>query len=546
MFDCAKAYGRIARRGALPAVIAVAAAFLSPLCAQESFLRLPPDEGGLVELLEERAIDSLQYEQLLAFYALPLSVPQGELGYLVLAFPDIADMLPATYEELSAYEPFDNRQIRRLFSDYPALGGFEPILRFNVAERRSGGEVTVGVNRSRASALTGHRVRFRRAGKLLSADGGVTLSDSAALWQSRRAAASYGGINAQVGNFKRNVPVDLTLGEFSSLAELTDGKMSGVAENWLYGGSDTWNGASVDIREIPGAEAVGASAFCHLRPNETGWGAGAGVRVGKRAAFGAYLAGFNDYSFAHVYAEYKASGLRAEAVAAAPLAGKSNVPALSLRLNHRVKGASAEYGLVSYPKNFDAPHSRLKKRLLAEIGEKDPSEPVRKHSLRTAVPFADGAVKLIPELDFTASGGVRRIRGQAQVLARAGAANVSVKHASKFLATGVGAAPHSSCAAVGYQTRYPLEFRAAFQSAYGGGKKPRSAYSLEAPVAALPNAAVTPYVRGKHAAAGEYWLGIKSEFHLYKKTWTGVTVEIPVNVKREEGVYVKAASSYSF
>jgi len=213
---------------------------------------------------------------------------------------------------------------------------------------------------------------------------------------------------------------------------LTDGKLSAIAANWLYGGSNTWNGVSVDMREIPAAPMVGASAFCHLRPNEAGGGAGANVRVGKSSTLFAGLTAFrlgadgglrpsrdsldydasedgetgggndggksvvaSDYLFAHLYAEYRAGGFRTVAEAAVPIGQKNLAPALSFRLNYRVKGSSAEYHIVSYPANFAAPMSRLKKQLSTEIGERGPSSMyIRKHALRTAVPFADGAVKL--------------------------------------------------------------------------------------------------------------------------------------------------------
>jgi hypothetical protein len=547
MFCGAKKYN-IAKICALAAI--AAAALFSPLRAQEPFPQLPPNESGLAELLEEGVIDSVQYGQLLAFYALPLSVPRGELGYLALAFPEIAEALPATPEELAEYEPYGSREVRRLFSDYPALCGFEPVLRFNAAEPRSAGEAAVGFNRSRASALSGHRARFRWAGGALSAEGAASLSDSAALWHTRRVAASRKGVTAQIGNFKQRMPLSLALGAFAPPAPppgAPDGAPGGfIAENWLYGGNAAWNGAAFDAREIPGAKAVGASAFCHLRPNEIGWGAGADAKFGKRASLSAGLAAFNARAFALLSAGYRANGLAAQTEAAAPLSGENRAPALSIRLNHRAKNAAAEYEFTAYPANFDAPNSRLKKQLLAETGEKDTAAPIRKHAFKTTVPMAGGAAKLIHGLEFTECGGAKRIRAGAEAAARAGGADISVKHASKIFPNGAGRALHASSAAVIYRPERPVGIQAKFQSAYGGGKKTKFACSAEIPVAAIPNALLTPYAMGKYGAAKEHWLGIKGEFRLYKKTWTAASVEAPVNAKGEGDVYVKVASSYSF
>ncbi|MDR2591585.1 MAG: hypothetical protein LBC59_02110 [Chitinispirillales bacterium] len=562
-----------------------AALVLSSVSVSASFVQLPADEDDLPELLEARIIDTVQYEQLVAFYALPLSVPRGELAYLALLFPDIADKIPASFEELSSYKPFDNKQIRRFFNDYPELEGFEPILRFDdaAALAESGGEVVAGINRSSASALRGHRLRFRRKGGVLSAEGGLALSDSSALWQSRRLGLSYKGVNAHIGNFRQPMPGELVMGRFaplSSLMELTDDKTGDMAANWLYGGGGAWNGISVDVKEICGVRMMGASAFCHLRPAEAGWGVGTDINVGKRArvfaGFTVFLLGAatdagtdggdgaygdddavdddggrknvvtNGYYYAHLFAEYKVKSVRATAEAAVPIAEESPAVAMSLRLNYRVKGSSAEYHAIFYPEDFIAPMSRLKRQLLSEIGEKEPSAPIQKHAVRMTLPFISDAVKLIPELDFTESGGVKRIRGQAEARARLGRLDAAAKHTAKIFATGADSVLHTSGASINYQTAYPVEIRAVFQCAYGYYEKPRNTYVLEAPTALIPSAVVTPYIRGKYVSVNEYWFGVKSEFHLYKKTWTGLMLEVPVNVKGADDVYVKVSSSYSF
>jgi len=566
-------------------IACVAAAALLPVSV--SALRLPDDEDGLAELLEAREIDTLQYEQLLVFYALPLSVPRGELVYLAQFFPDIAEAVPVSFEEISSYRPYGNREIQRFFNDYPALEGFEPILRFDAAagSAEPNGEVAVGINRSSVEALRGHRMRFRRKGGVLSAEGTAAFSDTSARWRSRRVDVSYGGAGVHIGNFKQPMPGELAAGRFAPM-ESTDGKTD--AAGWLYGGSGAWNGVSVDVKEIWGAPTIGAGAFCHLRPAEFGGGVWAGVNVGKSARAFAGFAGFrlgsardagtdggaeegsgaygddggvivddvgsadgksaaaNEYYYALLYAEYGANGLRASAEAAAPLAEERLTAAMSLRLNYRVKGSSAEYHAVFYPADGAFPMSRLRKQILSEIGEKEPPSSMRKHALRMAVPFINDAVKLTPELDFTESGGVKRIHGAAEARARIGGASVAVKHAAKIFTAGTDSALHASGASINCQTPYPVEIRASFQSVYGYYKNPRHTYALEVPLAFIPGAVVSPYIRGKYVLINEYWLGVKSEFHLYRKTWTRAALEIPVNVKGAGNVYIKASSSYSF
>ncbi len=556
-------------------LIVAAALAILPVSASASSIRLPADEDDLVELLSTRTIDTLQYEQLLAFYALPISVPLGELVYLTLIFPDMIDMIPAGQEELSEYHPFDNAQIRRFFNDYPELEGFEPILRFNAAvvPTESNGEVVVGINRSSVKALKGHRIRFRRRGERLSAEGGIAFSDTSVQWQSRRVDVAYRGAYAHIGNFKQPIPGELTFGRFVR-------SVRSAYSDWLYGGSGAWNGISVDMREIWDT-TVGASAFCHLRPAEVGGGVGANINIGKRARLFAGFTGFRlgsaaddaevnneddendlddnddvtvnttrdvrEYYYAHLYAEYKAKSVSATAEAAVPLAEESAAPALSLRLNYRVKGTSAEYHAMLYPTDDAFLMSRAKKQLLAEAGEKEPSRPIRKHAVRMTVPFISDAVKLIPELDFTESDGVRRIHGRLEARVRVGDADITAEHTAKFFTNGTADSTlRTTGATINYRTVYPAAIRASFQSAYGYRKISKYAYAVEIPTTFIPSTVVTPYVRGKYVSANEYRLGIKSEFHLYKKTWTGVTLEIPVNVKGADNVYIKVSSSYAF
>jgi hypothetical protein len=111
---------------------------------------------------------------------------------------------------------------------------------------------------------------------------------------------------------------------------------------------------------------------------------------------------------------------------------------------------------------------------------------------------------------------------------------------------GIDSVLHTSRASISMRTGYPLEVRASAQSVYGYYNGARNTYALELLSTLVPNAVITPFIRGRRVAAHEYWLGLKTEIHLYKKTWTGITLELPVNVKGADNVYIKGSSSYSF
>ncbi|MDR2577587.1 MAG: hypothetical protein LBC70_02090 [Chitinispirillales bacterium] len=569
------------------AVIIVAVCFLS-LYASTMIPRLPADESGLDILLEEMLIDTFQFEQLLVFYALPLSVPQGELALLAEVFPEIGEMLPET-EVLEVYQPFDNRGVRRLFNDFPILADLEPILRCNTAQAERGavnGEIIFGINRSNINELRGHRMRMRVKSDAVSVEGSVALSDTGAMWQNRRVDISRAGVNAQLGNFKQPVPGELFFGRFSPLPA----DRRGVAENWLYGGSNTWNGAAINKTKIPGAEMLGASAFCHIRGDERAAGGTVDWDIGHGMRIFAGISGFqtverigdsgnisgnddidddsniddnynNDSSYtkeyiytytAHLYGEYRMNAWRAVLETGLPLGQGGITPALSFRLSYRLRETSAEYHFLGYPNEFTAPMSRIKRQLLSEIGEREsPQSPaIQKHRLRMTVPLSIPKVntaRFVPEIDFTEClGTVRRVQGRAEIRARVPKADITLRHTARIFTMGVDSVLHTSTASLNLRTDYPVEIRATAQSVYGYYANSRNTYTLETRYTGAQNVLIAPFVRGRYIQNHEYWLGLKTELHLYKKTWTALTAELPFNVKGADNVYIRGSASYNF
>ena len=515
--------------------------------AAVSFFELPASEFDLGELLEEELIDSLQYEQLLVYYALPLSVPQGELALLALIFPHLEELIPDS-RQLEAYKPFDNRQIQRFFNDFPFLAAFEPVLRFNVSlsSLSSNGEIIFGVNKSRIDELKGQRVRFRQKSGPLSTDGSVYLSDIGAMWRSRCARIAVGGVNAAFGNFKQPIPGELFFGRFSPLTDENEYVLS----NWLYGGSRGWNGLMVETGGLPGIAALSARAFYHVRPNERGVGGGFDIHAGRRFKVYAGLTNFEtgdslSLYTAHLYCEYRTKIWRASLETGLPLEQESFQIPLSFRLSYRIRESSAEYRLLRYPSEIIAPMSAVRRRLLAEIGEREPCE-VQKHSLKMTVPLISGT-RLIPEIDFTESGGVvRRVYGKTQLRARAQTADFSIRHSSKIFTSEIDSILHATGLSLYLRTPYPLGIKAAAERTYGAYKNERISYSLDLQSSMLPNMIITPFVRGRYSLRHEFWFGLKNELHLYRKTWTNIAIEIPVGAKGDGNVYLKGSSSFTF
>jgi len=522
-------------------------------------LELPTDERDLIILLEEQLIDTLQYEQLLVYYALPVSVPQGELSLLAELFPFLNDIIPDT-EQLETYHPFDNRQIQKFFNDFPFLAGFEPILRFNISHssRSSNGEIVFGINKSKIDELKGQRVRFRQKSALISTEGSIVLGDSGAMFRSRRAVLCAGKVNMELGNFKQPIPGELFFGNFSPLTNENES----VEANWLYGAVRGFNGAAVQTERFADGMFSG-SAFYHHRPKEQGAGAGLDIYASRgfriHTAFTVFQIDSVNLSIedsvshsvhtAHLYAEYKNKVWRAVFETGFPLEnGDFIIPPVSFRLNYRIKNSSAQYHLLSYPSKLNAPLSRIRKQIHSEIGEKENYDKIQKHSLKMTVPFLN-QTKLIPEIDFTeSSGAVKRVYGRTQLKARAEMVDFSIKHSSKIFTLETDSAFHVSGASVYIETPYPLGIRAAGEHCYGAYKYERTSYLLDLQSSILPNMMITPFTRGKYSLLRhEFWFGLKYELHLYKRNWSSITLEIPYHVKGDENVvYIRGSSSFTF
>ncbi|MCL2689258.1 MAG: hypothetical protein FWE57_05355 [Chitinispirillia bacterium] len=523
-------------------------------------LELPTDERDLVMLLEEELIDTLQYEQLLVYYALPVSVPQGELALLAELFPFLKDHIPDA-QELEAYHPFDNRQIQKFFSDYPFLVSFQPILRFNVSlsSRSSNGEIVFGINKSKIDELKGQRVRFRQKSALISTDGSIVLNDSGAMFRNRRAVLHTPLANAELGNFKQPLPGELFFGNFSALTNENES----VEANWLYGAVRGWNGAAVRTEKFANG-MFGSSIFYHKRPKEQGAGAGLdiyalrGLRI--HTAFTAFQidsvnlstgdSAFHSVNTAHFYAEYKNKIWRAVFETGLSSSQNSSSVPVSFRLNYRIKGSSAQYHLLMYPSELNAPLSRLRRQIHSEIGVKQYQHycQIQKHSLKMTVPLLS-QTKLIPEIDFTESGGaVKRIYGRTRLKTRIDMVDFSIKHSSKMFTLEADSVFHASGASVYLETPYPLGIRAAGEHFYGSYKHGRTSYSLDLLSSMLPNMIITPFIRGRYSVPRhQYWLGLKYELHLYQRNWSSIAIEIPQGVKGDDNVvYIRGSSSFTF
>jgi len=250
---------------------------------------------------------------------------------------------------------------------------------------------------------------------------------------------------------------------------------------------------------------------------------------------------------AHLYAEYKNKVWKAVFETGFPLEQNSFLMPVSFRLNYRIKGSLAQYHLLSYPSELNAPMSAVRRQILTEIGEKEYDHQVQKHSLKMTVPFFN-QTKLIPEIDFTESGGaVKRVYARTQLKARTETVDFSMKHSSRIFTLESDSVFHISGASLYLQTPYPLGIRASCEYRYGAYRYDRTSYALDLQSSILPNMIITPFIRGKYVLPhNELWFGLKHELHLYKRNWSSITVEIPVNVKGDENVYIRGSSSFTF
>lgn len=509
---------------------------------------LPSDIDRLSELLRGGEIDSSQYENLLDLYALPLSVPQGELEQLLTIFPSLDGAFPIT-EQLQAYSPWGTKDIQKFFDDYPALEAFRPVLRFNVKSGSEKGEVVFTLNRSRWDQISGQRLKFKHSLSRLNYSGTVRIDESVARWQKRSLGVNIPCLDLVVGNFRNPFAGSLFFGKFGT----SENGDSSSLSNWIYGSRNYWNGISLEVFHPAHSNRARGMFFYHVRPSETGWGAGMDMKVTKWARL---FGGFSEINTAHscaqkivhFYSELKYRQFKARIETGTPLLDNSKDPPLKIMVNCKQKRSLVEYNLEYFPRKTKVPISRLRQSMLRRMDEEDRRCAVVRHSFRIVIPSGEN-VRFSPDMELSGDGEmIHRLVSSVQLQARMDKIDLKVKQVYDYFSSEMDSVCHCTRISAVFNPDMPIELKFTGRSTYSEMfRNSKTRFLTHFCYGSVSNFKNTAYFRGVLSRDNfDIIIGIKSDFTLYEKTWTSLTVEKPLLEKGWDNVQLRGASGFLF
>ena len=340
--------------------------------AQTSLRPLPVDEDEAAVMLRDGGLDSATWEIFRPYYVQPLCVPCGELKELVDVVPEISRGVPATDRELAGYEPWQEKDISRFFSDYPALVDYKPILSFETSGRRFG-KALISIREEEDHDPAQSADFSLTPISALTLRGKAEIEAASAAWQRRAITARFPRSNAlSIGNFNLDVDDGLFYGYFPA----ADNGDSLAANDWKYGASATWNGFLYEGTLGP---IVHEKAFFHRRLSETAYGIKAEVAVSRHvsiAAAASRLVSGDNGARAALSADYGDAGIvfKNRHWNSGALLGRARGEAASpvfVYVNHgdSLSGLDASYAWL--PASLSAPLSSLRHEIFKKVREPD-------------------------------------------------------------------------------------------------------------------------------------------------------------------------------
>jgi hypothetical protein len=239
---------------------------------------LPANESEAQRMIKDGTLDSLVWDQIRFYYIQPISVPYGELYILHQVFHCHFDSLPLDRDQLNKYDPWDNSKVDQFFRDYPFLVKYAAILEFPQRKMLRIGRTGFFLDQSGISQNS-YGSRFSLGEKTIKFDGNVCFTEQLSRWKNRKfmiSPADWGSV--QFGNFCYNDESELVYGYFPSGLK-TD---SSVYKNWLYGNARSWNGISLELKNINILRRIDSKLhlYYHERLEEKSYGFQSELKAG--------------------------------------------------------------------------------------------------------------------------------------------------------------------------------------------------------------------------------------------------------------------------
>ena len=334
----------------------------------------PADERTARIEMDEGFFDSTVWERVQPFYEQPLCVPLGELRYLRDIFPDLPDDLPVQAKILSRYEPWTKDNITVFFRDFPCLQPLKALLSFEKNRVSSFANIAFLSRLSGFGQKMYQSVRFSvKPVKPIRAEGTVFFEDTYARWRRRRFVIEIPRIGTlQAGNFSFTMNRGLFYGYFPGFSSAADT----VKYNWLCGASRTWNGFA---SATPFGRRNKLQVLLHTRETESVVGLKAVIRPTRVFSLYGALSGASietdddspDTTLSiHGGVQAKLGPFALDLESGAQLLEAPAVP-LAVSLSHRLEKQTHTFSYVRIPGHFFAPRSSLVHSFYSRLGVND-------------------------------------------------------------------------------------------------------------------------------------------------------------------------------
>ena len=349
---------------------------------------LPRDEKEAQDLLGDGVLDSALWRKVEPFYTTPLCVPRGELRILQDLFFSLPDGLPSTAAALSKYLPWDDAAQERLFTEYPELLPFKPILSFE--DNGAGvatGKMAFCFSRPGGSDTVRQYAVFSagRERAALQAEGRVDFTNEYGRWFRRTVTlVPHPGYRLTLGNFGNDFRERLFYGYFPAMSASDGASDTSLAGNWLYGTSRSWNGVLFSAGNGTdwscGTMPITGKAFVHDGPGERMAYGESTVGIAKQVSFWSGVSHlqsvdsskrWSENSYFHCgFAVIPAGNCRCELQSGVDLRRPALVP-FDVTWSQHDDNSRLRASLTGLPNGFYAPRSALCHYVTSKTGMDD-------------------------------------------------------------------------------------------------------------------------------------------------------------------------------
>ncbi len=503
---------------------------------------LPSDEREGEYLLQNGLIDPLIWSYLAPLYSTPASVPDGEL---VLLEPIMDENLKSI--EYQLYEPWENRNIRQFFNDFPFLEPFRPVLCFNRQPKKTNGQMGLNFSKPLRDREVSQLIRFRyRTDPMFEADGRVVLKETNARWRSRSMTLSLPVMGAQAGNIRQPFPGRVFYGYFQPQQVPDDS--AGLTGNWLYPQSNAWNGLGLSLNRKGLCEGA---LFYHQRYEEKIYGGGVSVDAKEITVFAGlsrfYTAEDTGTIYLHLFSTVSfLSALNFELETGVDVNAPKQLPFV-FRSAHRVRGHRIDLEGYYFPEGLELPQSRLKRTLLRKGGVVDIQES-QVHGVRLRASHILGpGIRFSPEFELVRADNMPLNVHSSVAISINRVLGTHLRYSSTFEPLKTDALYHRTFLSLSWAPHPVLDLR--FSQRYNHSPINGYRYSFRFEVSVIKRDALglTPFIRGYSSFYGDDLLvGFKQQLTLSNRTRTVFSVEKSIQERGWDNVLIRGSSHYLF